>query len=67
MIMPRLINAFLFMLSLSVSAWAQGGFVVNKLEKITDEERALLRKGFKLSDSATIIEIKGKSFLLACR
>jgi hypothetical protein len=41
---------------------AQGGFVINKLEKMNDEERAVLRKGFKLPDSATITEVKSKSF-----
>ena len=51
-----------FTLILCTSVLAQGGFVINKLEKINDDERAVLRKGFKLSDSATITEVKGKSF-----
>ncbi len=60
--MARLTTLFLFTIFLSTSVLAQGGFVINKLEKINDEERALLRKGFKLPDSATITEVKGKSF-----
>ena len=41
---------------------AQSGFVIGKLEKINDEERALLRKGFKMPETASIIVVKDKTF-----
>jgi len=59
--MTRLAILVSFTLILVTSILAQGGFVINKLEKINDDERAVLRKGFKLSDSAIITEAKGKS------
>jgi len=59
--MTRLAILVSFTLILCTSILAQGGFVINKLEKINDDERAVLRKGFKLSDSAIITEAKGKS------
>jgi len=51
-----------FIFILGVSGLAQGGFVINKLEKINDEERTVLRKGFNLPDSIAINEVKEKSF-----
>jgi hypothetical protein len=60
--MTRLAILVFVTLILCTSVLAQGGFVINKLEKINDDERAVLRKGFKLSDSATITEVKGKPF-----
>jgi len=60
--MSKLTSLLLFTFILCVSVLAQGGFVINKLEKINDEERTVLHKGFKLPDSATISEVKGKSF-----
>jgi hypothetical protein len=61
-IMRKLIWSFSLMLILCMSAMGQGGFIINKLEKINDEERGVLRKGFNLPDSATITEVKSKSF-----
>jgi hypothetical protein len=60
--MTRLATLILFTSVLCNSLLAQGGFVINRLEKINDDERAVLRKGFNLPDSATITEVKGKSF-----
>jgi hypothetical protein len=60
--MSKLTSLLLFTLIPCVSVLAQGGFVIDKLEKINDEESAVLRKGFKLPDSAAISEVKGKSF-----
>lgn len=37
-----------------VPAMGQGGFTIDKLKKINDDERAFLRKGFNLQDSARI-------------
>ena len=36
--------------------------VAGSLEKINDEERAVLRKGLKLPDAATVTEVKDKTF-----
>lgn len=59
--MRHLIIGTLLLLS-SLPAMAQGGFVIGKLEKMNDEERALLRKGFKMPEAASIIVVKDKTF-----
>jgi len=60
--MSRLTTLLFLIFILCTPVSAQCRFVVASLEKISDEERALLRKGFKLPDAATISEVKNKTF-----
>ena len=59
--MRYLIFAFILVIVAFIPAMSQGGFLISKLEKISDDERNFLRKGFKLPDSAPITEIKAKT------
>jgi len=60
--MSRVVATSLNLVFLIGSALGQSGFVNQNLGKMNDEERAVLRKGFKLPDSATITEVKKRSF-----
>jgi hypothetical protein len=44
----------LFLLFTSNSVLAQSGFSIASLQQLNDDERAFLRKGFKLDDSSTV-------------
>ena len=59
--MRQFLLAFMMVLVTFMPMVSQGGFVISKLEKISDDERALLRNGFKLPDSAPVIELKAKT------
>ncbi len=52
--MRHLTFLILIVLVACVPAMGQGGFTIDKLKKINDDERAFLRKGFTLQDSAAI-------------
>lgn len=60
--MRSTILSFVIMFLISGSAIAQGGFTIGKLEKINDDEKANLRKGFQLPDTAIVKEVEVKSF-----
>lgn len=60
--MYYMILTLTLMLLTFAPAMGQGGFVLHSLKKISDDERAFLRKGFNLPDSASITEIKSTAF-----
>lgn len=63
--MRHLVLALTVLLASLTPAMGQGGFVIHKLKKISDEERALLRNGFNLPDSAPITEVKAKALAVS--
>ena len=47
----------------AISALGQAGISINKLEKVSDDERNFLRQGFNLPGSALILETKYKTIV----
>ncbi len=56
--MHKTIVVFALLLLTCSVAKAQSGFTIGSLKKISDDERSFLRRGFKLIDSAKILETR---------
>lgn len=62
--MRYLVLVFMVLLASFAPSMGQEAFKTKKGEKISDDERAFLRKGFNLPDSAPVTEIKAKTLAL---